>query len=121
MRPKATHIAIPYVRAFLVGSVAEAGWPRLCLGWKPAAGSGSYLALGLGDSNVLVKEMLPLVSMDDMLLVKKDCDNLVPAFGTKTSAEWVSSSTYPGDWGAFKQFKTLRGQVIIQWWEFLCV
>ena len=38
--------------------------------------------------SVLVKEMLPLVSMEDMLVVKKDGDNIVPAFGTKTSAAW---------------------------------
>ena len=37
----------------LVGSFAQAGWPRLSLGWKPAAVSGSELVLGLGDSNVL--------------------------------------------------------------------
>jgi hypothetical protein len=69
------------------------------------------LVLGLGDSNVILKEMLPLVSMDDMLVVKKDVDNIVPAFGAK-SAAWFSSGTYPGDWGAVKQFKTLRGQVL---------
>ena len=95
-----------------MGSVAEAGWPRLCLGWKPAAVSGSELVLGLGDSNVLVKEMLPLVNMDDMLVVKKNGDDLVPAFGTKTSAAWFSSGTYPGDRGAVKPFKTLHGQVL---------
>ena len=38
----------------LVGSFAQARSPRLCLGWKPAAVSGSELVLGLGDSNVLV-------------------------------------------------------------------
>ena len=80
--------------------------------------------LGLGDSNVLVKEMLPLVSMEDMLVVKKDGDNIVPAFGTKTSAAWFSSGTYAGDGGAVKQFKTLRGQVLTPdhpVWVFLCV
>ena len=69
--------------------------------------------LGLGDSNVLVKEMLPLVSMDDMLAVKKNSDDLVPAFGTKTSAAWFSSGRYPGDRGVVKPFKTLRGQVMM--------
>ena len=58
-----------------------------------------------------VKEMLPLVSMDEMLVVKKNGDDLVPAFGTKTSAAWFSSGTYPGDRGAVNQFQDLRGQV----------
>ena len=56
----------------LVGSVAEAKWPRWCLAWKTAAASGSEIVLGLGEWNVLVKEMVPLVSMDDMLVVKKN-------------------------------------------------
>ena len=51
--------------------------------------------------SVLVKEMLPLVSMEDMLVVKKDGDNIVPAFGTKTSAAWFSSGTYAGDGGCW--------------------
>ena len=59
----------------LVGSVAEAGWPRLRLGWKTAAVSGSELVLGLGESIVLVKERLQLVSMEEVLVVKKNSDN----------------------------------------------
>ena len=50
------------------------------------------------------------ISMDDMLVVKKNDDDLVPAFGTKTSSACFSSGTYPCDW--VKPFKTLRGQVL---------
>ena len=57
-------------------------------------------------------EMLPLVSIEEMLVVKTDSDDIVPAFGTKTSSAWFSSGTYAGDGGAVKQFKTQRGQVL---------
>ena len=50
----------------LVGSFAQAGWPRLSLGWKPAAVSGSELVLGLGDSNVLGKFTLHAISRGAM-------------------------------------------------------
>ena len=43
--------------------------------------------------------------------MNKNGDDLVPAFGTKTSAAWFSSGTYPGDRGAVNQFQDLRGQV----------
>jgi hypothetical protein len=93
------------------GAIATAVRPGATLPPPPAPPSAPPPApRAPNDSNV--KEMLPLVSMEDMLVVKTGSDDIVPAIGTKTSAAWFSSGTYAGDGCAVKQFETLRGQVL---------
>ena len=55
----------------------------------------------------IVKEMVPLVSTDDMLVVKENGEDLVPAFVMKASAACFCGGTYPEDRGVVKSTKAL--------------
>jgi hypothetical protein len=61
-------------------------------------------------SSILTSGNISFTSTFESPRPKKNGEDLVPAFGTKTSTAWFSSGTAPGDRGAVKPFKILRGQ-----------